>query len=100
MMFKHSARFSGMHIRILSILDDIDDIYLGVTGKEPIITSANDGQHMTKSLHYVGRAIDLRTRNLSLSEQRVVLRELKLRLGNAFDIILEPDHIHLEFDPK
>jgi len=99
-MFKHSTRFAGTHLKIYSVFDDIDAIWQRIAGKEPIITSANDGQHMVGSFHFVGKAIDLRTRNLSNSEARVILRELKLRLGTGYDIILESDHLHLEYDPK
>ena len=31
---------------------------------ECVVTSANDGRHMAGSLHYAGRAVDLRTRDL------------------------------------
>lgn len=62
------------------------------------ITSARDGKHKTNSLHYTGKAFDLRTKDVP---DAVAMREvLQQRLGHDFDVILEPDHIHVEYDPR
>lgn len=67
-------------------------------GVEAIITSAKDGKHSEHSLHYQGLALDLRTWNLGGREMHV-LGELKRALGPEYDVVLEKDHIHLEYDP-
>ena len=64
------------------------------------VTSITDGEHSANSLHYQGRAIDLRNRNLEDHEQEVALRELRRHLGKDYDVVLEPTHIHVEYDPK
>lgn len=64
------------------------------------ITSGSDGKHGPQSLHYQGAALDLRTRHLTIEQIPLIYRELKLALGEQFDVVLEPDHIHVEFDPK
>lgn len=65
-----------------------------------VITSANDGVHGPNSLHYKGKALDLRTNNIPRHALPAVYADLKNSLGPHFDVVLEADHIHLEFDPK
>jgi hypothetical protein len=62
------------------------------------VTSLMDGKHMEGSKHYTGHAADLRTRNLI--SPRVVADELAHALGPDYDVVLEKDHIHMEYDPK
>ena len=64
------------------------------------ITSASDGRHGPNSLHYSGNALDLRTRDIKAEDQPVVHQALRSALGGQFDVVLEKDHIHVEFDPK
>jgi hypothetical protein len=64
------------------------------------------------SLHQVGQAMDIRSREWSHDQQRALARELQDRLGEDFDVIVEGPaslspryqqrvpHIHIEYDPK
>ena len=65
-----------------------------------VITSCMDGKHGRASLHFVGQAADLRSRNLKPSDWEIVADQLKTALGPQFDVVLEKDHFHLEFQPK
>lgn len=67
--------------------------------KRMVITSLNDGKHMNGSKHYVGQAMDLRIWGLE-DKLEVVKEELKQVLGRDFDVVLEGDHFHIEYDPK
>lgn len=67
-------------------------------GAELVITSGTDGKHGTHSLHYKGLALDFRTWNLNGRETEVTA-ELKKELGEEYDVVLEGDHIHCEWDP-
>ena len=69
-------------------------------GTDCTVTSVVEGKHGAKSLHYVGRAIDIRTRTLTPERQETLRERIKSRLGADFDVILEPTHIHIEWDPK
>ena len=62
------------------------------------ITSANDGKHMKNSLHYSGKAIDIRSRDMA--NPTLVAYYLNIWLGSDFDVIFEGDHIHIEYDNK
>ena len=61
-----------------------------------VITSITDGQHRIGSLHYVGDALDLR---LPKTDPNRVIARLRDALGGDFDVVLETDHIHIEYDP-
>ena len=65
-----------------------------------VITSAVDGKHSKGSKHYIGYALDIRSRNMTSNGKLSCTKQLKVKLGNEFDIVLEKDHIHLEFDPE
>lgn len=77
----------------------IDEVYKKY-GDEAIITSGIDGKHSVGSLHYAGAALDFRTRELSSENQQKVRDEIKERLGDDFDVILESNHLHVEWQPK
>lgn len=64
------------------------------------ITSVCDGKHARASLHYKGLAFDMRIRDMTGATKIDVFDELKRSLGEAYDVVLENDHIHCEYDPK
>jgi len=68
-------------------------------GKDVIITSGIDGTHKSNSLHYKGRAIDLRTNHLDDSQRVEIMADLRSKLGNSFDVVFEGNHFHCEYDP-
>jgi hypothetical protein len=67
--------------------------FYAARGLDLQITSVREGTHSAGSLHYDGCAIDFRG-------QGVPVVELRRLLGSAFDVVEEPDHIHVEYDPK
>lgn len=69
-------------------------------GYELLITAINDGKHLPKSKHYTGEAFDCRTSHIN-PEHRVPIRDqIAAALGPSYDVILEADHLHIEFDPQ
>ena len=62
-----------------------------------VITSMLDGVHSHKSLHYAGQAVDIRRPSSHTIDEIMV--QLKY-LGPLYDIVLEPTHIHIEYQPK
>jgi len=80
----------------LIIVNEVYNSY----GVDLVITSANDSIHSRGSLHYSGNAVDLRTRTLREEDRPTVAEEIQRRLNKDFDVVLESDHIHLEWQPK
>ena len=76
---------------------------------DTVITSANDGKHSLTSLHYDGRAVDLRS-NWYLGDRRLLARAMKKALGLDFDVVWETkrddqgaiisEHFHIEWQPR
>lgn len=69
-------------------------------GANCTVTSANDGVHMEGSKHYKGLALDFRTRELPKSCRSPLTAALRSALGREYDVVLEKDHLHVEYDPK
>jgi hypothetical protein len=65
-----------------------------------VITSIDGDVHSTGSRHWMGVAFDCRTRDLIRKDQKTAHAKLVEALGVDFDVILESDHIHVEWDPK
>ena len=70
-------------------------------GLTATLTSANDGIHMEGSLHYKNLAWDFRI--WGIPDPKIAAAELH-RCLNAkhqdYDVVVESDHIHVEYDPK
>lgn len=65
--------------------------------EELVITSTYEGTHGEGSLHYCNDAIDVRVPD---RHGITAKRDLKVKLGKDYDVVLESDHIHIEYDPK
>ena len=68
------------------------------------ITAVTDGKHRPGSLHYVGLAADLRLPGSPADPtpptSKELVANLQKALGSEFDVVLEADHIHVEYQPK
>ena len=64
-----------------------------------LVTSGNDSVHMEGSLHYQDRALDFRTRDLTRDEVTQWAGEIERRLGPDYDVVIESDHLHVEYQP-
>lgn len=69
------------------------------TGHDLIITSISDGLHKKDSLHYDGFAFDLRINHLRGISSCELRDRLQRALPFVYQVILEPSHIHVEYDP-
>lgn len=97
---KPGVDVEDLRFRMVEYVDKIVWMcFLGM-GYASVITSALDGKHSTNSLHYTGFALDYRTRHLLDGVPRVLQRRISDCLGSEFDVVLESDHIHIEYDPK
>ena len=97
MKIKEGVSIAGIRPEVLIGVMVADPI-LSEYGQETVITSCMDGKHKRASAHYTGRAVDLRI--WDLITPKVCVQKISTALGEDFDVILEGNHIHLEFDPK
>ena len=70
----------------------------GAHNEDLYITSQREGLHGDITLHYDGWAFDISFPKHSSIQD--VVAEIEEVLGPDFDIIVESDHIHIEYDPK
>jgi hypothetical protein len=68
-------------------------------GYRVIITSGCDGEHSEGSLHYCGKALDFRTRHIQDEDLGPIVANAQQVLGEEYDVVLEPTHLHVEYDP-
>jgi len=77
-----------------------NEVYNG-HGIDMVLTSGSDSRHSNTSLHYSGQAVDLRTNNIPTEPLKgTIAREIKKKLNVDYDVVLESDHIHLEYQPR
>lgn len=99
MQLKTGVKIQGVRPELLLALQICDGVYWRMFKTDIVVTSIVDGAHMQGSMHYLGRAADLRIWGLEASIEALV-KSLKISLGENYDVVLEKDHIHLEYDPK
>ncbi len=99
MRIKEGVRIAGARPELLFGLLVAEDVFRG-RGFDLIVTSVLEGNHHAGSLHYKGLAADVRTRHLPEGMKRVLHDELQTALGTDWDVVLESDHLHLEYDVK
>lgn len=92
-----SINLVGVVPQIFFALYVIDQVYIEKR-KDTVITSAIDGRHSKTSLHYSGCAVDIRI--YADIDSVVLVKEIKRRLCIDFDVILEKNHIHCEWQPR
>lgn len=99
MKIKEGVNLAGLRPEMNIVITVADHIYRTYK-QELVITSAVDGKHGKASLHYIGLALDFRTRYFDRLVADKVRNEIATRLGAQYDVILEKDHLHVEFQPK
>lgn len=100
LIIKSGVDLSMIDPRIWEAIPKIVAVYARY-GADCIITSGRDGRHSARSWHYFGRALDFRTRHLpSEGAKSKVAAEVKEAVGDAFDVVLERTHLHVEYDPR
>jgi hypothetical protein len=72
-------------------------VYLLEKGTELVVTSTYEGNHGAGSLHYSNDAFDFRTPSWF---GKIEGEKLSGKLGSGYEVVVESDHIHVEWDPK
>lgn len=96
---KDGVKTEGIQPQLLDAILICTAVYIHA-GQQITVTSICDGVHSKNSLHYKGLAVDLRTRDLKGITANQLAVRLRKALGNEYDVVVEKDHIHVEYDPK
>jgi len=96
---KKGVRVTGLRPELLLAITIAASIY-EENKYECVVTSLVDQRHGHGSLHFSGCAVDLRIRHLLDDDVKLIVKELSSALGVDYDVVLESDHIHLEYQPK
>lgn len=83
----------------------INHVWMRIVGEHAILNSTYGSVHGDGSLHPRGDGEDFAiyyANNKPYSQDLInlLIGELKKELGPDFDVVLEVDHIHVEYDPK
>lgn len=101
LQFKNNVRLSGVQEEILFIIDRIQRYFeVRLPKRDFVITSLTDGVHMKGSLHPKGLALDMRSRTLDKKEIEYFVTWFRKNFEKSYDLVVEIDHIHIEYDPK
>lgn len=95
----------GIGAEMMFVNDVVDEVYEHFGLGEGTVTCGIEGWHSRTSLHPKGKAQDYRTwgldgKQLSRQDKMEIANMIRLKLGPDFDVIIEKDHIHVEFDKK
>lgn len=102
---KPGVRVNGLRNEVLLAINIAWGV-MAAGGYETVITSVTDGGHSNASLHYAGQAFDLRSREIPKDRQEAMRQALAEALAwtpqdpGDFDVVLEGDHFHIEYQPK
>ena len=102
MKCKQGVKLFGCSPQILATMPIADAIWKELGAEEAVVTSGSEqtAKHSRASIHYSGNALDYRIRNLVESHRKRAADKLRDSLTDEYDVVLESDHIHVEFQPK
>jgi uncharacterized protein YcbK (DUF882 family) len=99
LILKPDVRIAGLRPEIVLAVLIAERAY-AEADCELMLTSGIEGAHSRGSLHYAGSAADLRTQSVPLEKLKPLVERIRIALGPDFDVVLESNHLHIEFQPK
>ncbi len=99
MKLKDDVSTRGLRAELLFAINVAAEVFVRA-GSEMFVTSIQDGTHAFRSRHYDGAAFDFRIYHLDRKRIEKIISEIKDALNQDYDIVLEKDHGHCEYDPK
>lgn len=96
--FKTGVKLAGLQPEMLIAIDRVASVFASYQ-LPLVLTSAREGGHSDHSHHYKGLAIDVRTWAIQEIIDEVI-EKIKQVLGHDYQVIKEPTHIHIEYDPR
>ncbi len=101
MKVKRGVSLRGIKWQIFLACIVAESVY-NRSGYELIITSGSEGIHKFDT-HADGWGVDWRTQfvpPIPVDVQKAIVKQIQDELGSEYDVILESDHIHCEYDPR
>jgi hypothetical protein len=95
---KGNVRFHSAEQAMTVAHSVVTDVYREL-GYECRLTCGIE-EHEPPSIHVVGGAFDYGIRRIPDADCVLIRHLLQERLGHGFDVVLESDHIHVEYDPR
>ena len=99
MQLKKGVKVQGIRPELIIAIIVADGVYTSL-GQELVITSLLDGTHSNTSLHYTGCGLDIRINYFTPTEAKKARNDITGRLTSDYDVILESNHIHIEYQPR
>jgi len=110
---KPGVNLDGMTVEAVRVIETALHVWAIFGHLRLTITSGTEGQHTAANSghtvdfqgdEYYGFALDLRTRDLpggsGGDECRKIAEALRSSLGPGYDVVIESNHIHVEFDRR
>lgn len=97
--FKDGVELKTARPEILEAIQVCAALALDYADTTMVVTSITDGKHGKNSLHRFGLAFDIRTYYWGRQMQEFLTSKMQSELGNDYDVVLETDHLHVEYDP-
>lgn len=97
---KPGVRIHGLRPEVVLALQVLVGSFGKAGGYDVTVTAGIDGAHSPGSLHYSGAAVDIRTRDVPKEKLPSIVADARESLGADFDLVVESDHLHVEFEPK
>lgn len=101
LIFKRSCRIEGLYPEIMIAITSTYTVWcsMGLTGDCRVTSVTDDAPgRLPDSKHKIGQAFDLGIWGVGEMVEQLA-RNLRQALGVEFDVVVEGDHIHIEFDP-
>ena len=98
-VFYKMGVIGDLHPKMQKSLNKIDHVFNFYYGEDVLVTSKREGTHSPGSLHYIGCAIDTRYPK-SCEDRQELAQRIRSALGKDFDVVVEGNHLHVEYDPK
>lgn len=97
MKLKAGVNISSLKPPMVVALMVANDLYK-LFNIELVVTSGMDGSHTHGSKHFQGLACDLRVRDFNPQTLPGIIQTLKGNLGSSYFVLLEKDHIHIQYN--
>ena len=72
------------------------DYVKNICGGIPTITSAHDSVHSVSSMHYIGKAVDIRINDWVIKDIQTIVKSIAWILGDPWLVLHEIDHLHIQ----